>query len=205
MQNPELYPGCVEHRGFFMTKRISVYIDGANFYGGICSINKKYTDTKFDFEKYIKHLVGKNILVRVYYYNAFVKKKINLKIWNKQRELFNRLSKIKKCKVTLCTKKPRLNILGEEYHIIKGDDICLALDMQGDAYENKYDKAILISSDGDFTPLIERVKKLNKEVCVCYFENCVSDALLNVADEIKLINKKIIKNFFYLVSKTTFE
>ncbi len=180
-----------------MVIRICVYIDGANFYGGMCSINPRYTDTKFDFENYLRYLVGKNKLVKIYYYNAFVKKRINSKIWNKQRRLFWRLNRIKKCKVTLCTKKSRLNLLGEEYHAIKGDDINLALDMQGDAYENKYDQAILISSDGDFIPLIKKVKKLNKEIEVCYFEDCVSKQLLREAHNLRLINKKILRKFFF--------
>ena len=64
-----------------MAKRISVYIDGANFYGGLTSINKRFSDTKFDFESYIKYLIGKESLVRISYYNALVKKKINEKIW----------------------------------------------------------------------------------------------------------------------------
>ena len=180
---------------------ICVYIDGANFYGGICSINPRYTDTKFDFENYIRYLVGKNKLAQIYYYNAFVKKRINLKVWDKQRGLFWRLSKIKKCKVTLCTKKSRLNFLGEEYHTIKGDDICLALDMLGDGYEDKYDKAILISSDCDFAQLVKKVKKLKKEIEVCYFKDCVSKQLLKEADKTNLINKKIVKKFFFIEKK----
>jgi predicted nucleic acid-binding protein len=55
-----------------MIKRICTYIDRANFYGGLTSINKKFTDTKFDFEKYITNLVGPEELVQVYYYNAIV-------------------------------------------------------------------------------------------------------------------------------------
>ena len=183
-------------------KRICVYIDGANFYGGISSINPKYTDTKFDFERYIKNIVGKNQIVKIYYYNALVKKSVNFKIWNKQRELFSRLHRIKNFKVTLCTKKSRLNILGEEYHTIKGDDICLALDMQGDAYENKYDKAILISSDGYFVPLVKNARKLNKEVEICYFRDCVAKELLKEANKNNLINKKIVKKFFFMKNKT---
>ena len=179
-----------------MVKRISVYIDGANFYGGLNSINSKYTDAKFDFQNYIKYLVGDDNLVKIYYYNAFVKKIINPIIWNKQKRLFYRLSKIKNCIVTLCTKKQRIGDGGEEHFVIKGDDISLALNMQGDAYENKYDKAILISSDGDFVPLVEKVKRLGKEIDICYFENCVSADLLKIPNKSILINKKIVKKFF---------
>lgn len=180
-----------------MVKRICVYIDGANFYGGLTSIDKKYTDNRFDFERYIGDLVGNNILVKIYYYNAFVRKKVNGNIWRKQKKFFDRLHEIPKCKVGLCTRKSRLNTLGEEYHTIKGDDIFLALDMIEDCYNDKFDKAILISGDGDFIELVNRVKAKGKEVDVCYFEKCISGSLLRCVDKTKLINKKIIKKFFW--------
>lgn len=184
-----------------MLKRVSVYIDGANFYGGLTSINKKYSDLNFDFEKYIKNLCKKDKLIKINYYNAHIKKKINNKIWNKQKKLFDRLNKIPKCKVTLCTRKSRLNILGEEFHTIKGDDIHLALDMIEDCYNNKFNKVILISGDGDFIELLKRVKRKNKEIGVCYFKNCCSKALLNQANKINLINKKTTNKFFYRKNK----
>ena len=184
-----------------MAKRISVYIDGANFYGGLTSINKRFTDTKFDFENYVGHLTGKESLVRINYYNALVKKKINEKIWKKQGDFFDRLRKIPKCKVTLCTRKSRLNILGEEYHTIKGDDIALALDMIEDCYNNKFDKAIFISGDGDFADLLHRIKKKGKEIEICYFEGCVAGILLKKADSKRLIDKKVANRFFWREKK----
>jgi len=180
-----------------MGKRVSIYIDGANFYGGLTSLNKNFSDLNFDFKNYIRYLCKQDKLVKIYYYNAHVKKKINDKIWAKQKKLFDRLHKIPKCKVSLCTRKSRLSILGEEYHTIKGDDIYLALDMIEDCYNNKFDKAILISGDGDFTELLKRVKKKEKEVEVCYFKNCSSKILLNQANKIHLINKKITNKFFW--------
>jgi len=180
-----------------MVKRFCVYIDGANFYGGLTSLNKNFSDLNFDFEKYTKYLCKQDKIVRVYYYNALVKKKINEKIWEKQNKLFDRLRKLNKFWVKLCTRKSRLDILGEEYYTIKGDDIYLALDMIEDCYNNKFDKAILISGDGDFTELLKRVKRKEKEVEVCYFNNCVSGVLLNQADKTRLINRKIANKFFY--------
>ena len=193
-----MYPGCVEHPGLFiMRKRICVYIDGANFYGGLTSINKNYSDLNFDFERYARDLCGEGDLIKVYYYNAFVRKKVNLKVWEKQKNLFDRLQKILKIKVSLCTRKSRINILGGEYYTIKGDDICLALDMIEDCYNDVYDKCILISGDGDFVELLERIKRKRKEIEICYFQKCVSKLLLKKADKISLINKKIVNKFFY--------
>jgi len=79
----------------------------------------------------------------------------------KQSDFFDRLRKIPKCKVTLCTRKSRLNILGEEYHTIKGDDISLALDMIEDCYNNRFDKAIFISGDGVLLTGQKRDRQLN--------------------------------------------
>jgi uncharacterized LabA/DUF88 family protein len=186
-----------------MEKKICVYIDGANFYGGLTSINKRFSDTRFDFKRYIDHLVGSDKLVKIYYYNALVKKKINEKIWKKQIDFFNRLRKIPKCRVSLCTRKSRLNILGEEYHTIKGDDIFLALDMIEDCYNNKFDKVILISGDGDFTELLKRIKKKEKEIEICYFDKCISGILLKKADNIRVINRKIANKFFWRGENTS--
>lgn len=179
-----------------MVKRVCVYIDGANFYGGLTSLNPKFSDLNFDFEKYIKFLCGKNTLVRVYYYNAFVKKSVNCKTWDKQNKLFSRLNKIDKFWVKLCTRKSKLNILGEEYYTIKGDDIFLALDMIEDCYNDKFDRCILISGDGDFLELLKRINNKGKDIEVCYFQKCVSGSLLKLADKIHLINKKITNRFF---------
>ena len=184
-----------------MKQKVCVYIDGANFYGGLTSINKKYTDEKFDFERYIIRLVKECSLVKIYYYNASLKQHLNKEPFRRQQVLFSRLRKIKNCKVILCKRKPRVDIEGEEYHVIKGDDVYLTLDMIGDAYENVYDKAILMSSDGDFTPLVKRVRKLGKDVNICYFKDCVSGELLKASSNNYLINKKIVKKFFFVNKK----
>lgn len=184
-----------------MTKRICVYIDGANFYGGLTSLNRNFSDLNFDFKNYINYLCNQDELVQIYYYNAHIKKKMNNKIWFKQKKLFDRLHRIPKCKVSLCTRKSRLNILGEEYYTIKGDDIYLALDMIEDCYNDKFDRAILMSGDGDFTELLKRIKRKGKEIEVCYFKNCSSKVLLNQASKIYLINKKITNKFFWREKK----
>lgn len=71
-----------------MVRRVCIYIDGANFYGGLTSINKRFTDTKFDFESYIKSILGEDKLVKVNYYNAWIKKNINEKVLAKAKRFF---------------------------------------------------------------------------------------------------------------------
>jgi len=124
---------------FFTMERISIYIDGANFYGGLRSINEKYTDIKFDFEQYILEITKKRNLVSIYYYNASLKQNLNPEIFQKQQKLFERLRKIEKFNLVLCKRQKRETKDGGHYFTIKGDDIHLAIDMLRDAYENKFE------------------------------------------------------------------
>jgi len=176
--------------------RVSVYIDGANFYHGIKSINEKYTDTKFDFENFIKKIIKDSILISVYYYNAPLKQELNPIPYKKQQKLLQRLQNTPNFKIVLCKRQKKIDGDGKEYHVIKGDDIHLAIDMLTDAYENKYDKAILISGDGDFAPVVNYIKRKGKNVENYYFEGNLSQALANECKISNLIDKKIVNKFF---------
>ena len=48
-------------------KRISIYFDGANFYYGLKTIDKRYSDIYFDFERFVKEIVGEDQLITIYY------------------------------------------------------------------------------------------------------------------------------------------
>ena len=69
--------------------------------------------------------------------------------------------------------------------------------MQKDAYENKFDIALLFSGDGDFVPLPEYLMEKGKKMEVVYFYNCVSISLLRLCDFKGFhINKNILNKFF---------
>lgn len=180
-----------------MAKRVSIYIDGANFVYGLKSLNEKYSDYHFDFESFFKKVVENNSLIDIFYYNASLKQVVNPRRFKEQQKLLARLRKIEKCKVILCKRQKRFNKDDEEYYTIKGDDINLALDMLNDAWENKYDKAILISGDGDFAPLLKYVKNKNKEVEVISFYEIASKNLINESGKFTIISKKIANKFFW--------
>ena len=181
---------------FNMKKRVSVYIDGANFYGGISNLSNRFVDEKFDFEKYVKKIVGEDDLINVYYYNGYSKKKISSYIWNKQNRLFNRLRKLKKWKVILFRKQECLSDGGKIIFKLKEDDISLAVDSLSDAYDDKFDKMIFVSSDRDFVPLIKKMKNLNKDIGICYFQDCISKSLLNLFEEKNEITKSVVRKYF---------
>ncbi len=184
-----------------MAKRVSIYIDGANFVYGLKTLHPKYSDYHFDFENYIKKIVGKDELVDIYYYNASLKQEVNPRRFKEQQKLLARLRKITKFKIILCKRQKRFGKDNEEYYTIKGDDIYLALDMLNDAWENKYDKAILISGDGDFAQLVRYTKEKKKEVGVISFDKIASRNLTSEADRFVFIDKKTANKFFYREKK----
>lgn len=179
-----------------INKKISIYIDGANFVYGIKTINNRYNDFMFDFEKLAKEICKGNELVKVNYYNASLKRKLNINKWERQQKLFNRLRKVKKFEVILCRRQKKLNNLDEEFYSIKGDDIRLAIDMIMDATKNKYDKAVLISGDGDFAPLVRAIKTLKKEIEIYTFKEVCSNVLIK-KNKFTFIDKKLVNKCFF--------
>ncbi|HDL02212.1 MAG TPA: NYN domain-containing protein [Candidatus Pacearchaeota archaeon] len=182
-----------------MVKRISIYIDGANFFHGLKIVNKNYSDLCFDFERFVRKIVGKDELVNIYYYNAPLKEKFNKWVYWEQVKFFDRLRKIPKLKLILCKRQKRLDGDDNEYYVIKGDDIHLALDMLRDACKDNYDKVVLISGDGDFAPLVKYVKIEGKEVVNYSFDGSGSrDLLKEFSKENRfVINKKTVNKFFW--------
>ena len=61
--------------------------------------------------------------------------------------------------------------------IEKKIDIKIAIDIISLAYENAYDTAVLISGDGDFIPIVKKVKELDKKVEVWAFRYSLANAL----------------------------
>ncbi|OGJ13258.1 hypothetical protein A3K82_01720 [Candidatus Pacearchaeota archaeon RBG_19FT_COMBO_34_9] len=178
-------------------ERISVFIDGENFLYGVKSINSYYTDFNFDFKKYINHLTKARKLINIYYVIAPLKQNLNPSLYTKQQKLLSRLKK-EGINVILCKRTKRDNGDGTQCHKIKEDDIRLALQMQKDAYDNKFDIALLFSGDGDFVPLPEYLAEKGKKMEIAYFEGHTAFTLLRVCNfKASLINKKILNKFFY--------
>jgi uncharacterized LabA/DUF88 family protein len=70
-----------------------------------------------------------------------------------------------------------VKILPNGHYQEKGVDVRLALDCLEGAYEDQYNHLILISGDGDFAPLIEKVKKYHKTVEIWAFRSGISPRL----------------------------
>lgn len=146
--------------------------------------------------KYINKIAKQRKIIDIYYFVAPLKQDLNPQTYSKQQKMLSRLRKSGVI-IILCKRSKRDSEDGKEIHKIKEDDIRLALQMQKDAYHNKFDTALLFSGDGDFAPLPEYIREKGKRMEVIYFENSISIGLLRACEfkGIK-IDKKILNKFF---------
>ena len=170
-------------------ERISIFIDGSNFYFSTAKIGKK-----IKFEKLIKELVGDRELINVFYYVAPLDIKTDEnKYWKHQRFL-EVLSEIPKFKVVLCTLKKLKAKNGSYIYLVKGDDVKLSNNLLMGAVKNLYDTAIVISGDEDFADSIKIVRKeYKKKVGNAYFIKTSSYNLRRTCDFTVKLDKIIDK------------
>lgn len=173
-------------------EKISIYIDGSNFY---FSVKKKFK-CKIDIEKFCRKLIGQGILVDIKYYIAPVDQFSNSKMYAEQQKFFRKLKEVKQLKIIFGRLEKRKQN-GKVYYIEKATDVNLALDLVLDAQANLYDKAFLLSNDGDFSGAVKSViERFNKKIIYVAIGNTktISYHLKNVSSKTKTINKNFIQD-----------
>jgi uncharacterized LabA/DUF88 family protein len=176
-------------------ERIMIFIDGSNLYHITKDLLPDKKPNDFDFEKFIKELVKDRKLVRIYYYNCPLDTSKNFEAYIKQQKFFERLKKIQNFKLVLC-RMQKVLIDGKIVYQVKEDDIHLAVDMVKLAYNDAYNVAILVSSDGDFAPAVKAVQEKGKEIENIGFENRFSYHLKQISDKFRKLNKEEVAQFF---------
>ena len=149
----------------------------------------------FNFDKFIKNIVGDRKLVRTYYYTAPLDINYDAKGYANQQRFFDKINRIQNFKLVLC-RMQKVKIDGKTIYQVKEDDIQLAVDMVKLAYNNAYDTAILVSSDGDFVPAVKAIKEIGKNVENIGFENKFSYHLQHECDKFKKLMKNEVIAFF---------
>jgi len=143
-------------------ERVIVFIDNSNIFKGF----RKY-NIKADYEKLKNFIVRSRELEAIFLYEGAVypmspeKKK-----WYK--ELTIRSGYI----IRTSFDKIASNVATE-----KKVDINIAIDIISLAYENAYDTAVLLSGDGDFVPVVKKVKELNKNMEIWAFRYSLANTL----------------------------
>lgn len=176
------------------TERVAVFIDGSNLHYKLRDLSIRNLIC-FGYGDFSRWLAGTRDLVAKTYYVGVVRAKENDKkgqeLRKNQLRLFNHLS----------SKKQGFHI--ERGYIMhndgafyeKGVDVKLAVDILVGAYENLYDTAILVSSDTDLIPAIEKVRLLGKKVEYIGFSHKPSFGLIKNASESKLLAKSDLEQF----------
>ena len=174
-------------------ERVGIFVDGANFFYGLRSINQRYNDFHFDFEKLFKTLANGRKITGAWYYNAPIKGQPTLN--HDHQKMMSRLESIPNTVVRRCSRQ-NVNPAQQGNYKMKMDDVWLCVDMVHETHTNKFDTIILISGDGDMKPAVEMVKSLGKNVEVVGFTDRLSYSLVNCCNSCKILGKKMIKKHF---------
>jgi uncharacterized LabA/DUF88 family protein len=179
-------------------KKVSIFIDGNNFYHGLkyhYKNNLKAID--FNFNKLIKFLIKDNSLINIFYYNASLDKNENLHKYESQKKFFDKLREIPNMNLILCRLlKRKIRNTNNYYYVLKEDDIHMAVDIVEGACDNLFDIAILVSGDGDFVPAVRAVQKRGKVIENIYFKNSSSRNLKRHCDNSFELTKEILDSCF---------
>ena len=175
-------------------QRVAVFIDGSNFYYKLKSLSTKNI-TYFDYGGLSQWLAKeRDIVAKTYFIGVVRAKGDDMKgqmLRKNQRKLFSHLQSGKQ---GFLIERGYLMKNDGVYHE-KGVDVKMAVDLVVGAYENSYDTAILISSDTDLIPAIEKVRALGKSVEYVGFSHQPSLGLISRSTESRLLSKDDLKPF----------
>jgi len=166
-----------------MAERIQIYIDGGNFYHLVLK-KLKIQESDFNFDQFVRFLAGERLFSNggKRYYTGTVREQMDdpksKESMSRQTQLFTSLKKsgweIKTSKLRKRLEEVTVDrrMIGHEKLLSlglkkiqferwreKGIDVKIATDLIAGAVDNKYDTAIVVSSDGDLVPAIDWVRK----------------------------------------------
>ena len=169
--------------------RVQIFIDGGNFYH-LAHKPLGIQAAGFDFDAFAHFLAGGRMITEQgkRYYIGTVREREgddrSKRAMAKQVQLFNRLKQtawqIKTSKLRERTEKVMIDARVENHQFIldkgvneivlhtfreKGIDVKIAVDLVAGAVDNKYDTAIIVSSDTDLVPMVDWVRfRLKKRI-----------------------------------------
>lgn len=185
-----------------ISEKVGIFIDGSNFYHGASRLLSNHSASsvqvplKYDYNGLIQLLASGRTVTEKTYYVGLVRRdpkrtdaKVEQMVRNQQR-LFALLESAQ-----IHVEQGHLMRYPSNSFHEKGVDVRLAIDLVEGAYENRYDVAILLSSDTDMIPALQRVKKYGKKVEYVGFADRPSFGLQRNADLTKLLTKQEIEKF----------
>ncbi len=210
------------HYIFMVKKRVYAYFDGGNFYH-LCKSN--YGIVKVQYNQMSNQMIQSDSeeLKRIKYFTAPVNQQECPEMYTGQQKFFNKLRvtplldivlgklvsrklnrinikcptcDIQKAEELQCPKCSNKVLLSNTYKTSeKGVDVDLAINLLIDALNDKYDVALLFSSDADFCPAIKYIlKELGKEVIYCGFPFPRTSELIQCCSNTRIITKDAVES-----------
>ena len=143
-------------------ERIIIFIDNSNIFQGF----RKY-DIKVDYEK-LKNVITRNRELQ----DIFLYEGVVYPMSPEKKKWYNGLKKKSGYII-----KASFDKIAPSGAIEKKVDIQIAIDIISLAYENSYDTVVLVSGDGDFIPVVKKIKELDKDVEVWAFRYSMANML----------------------------
>mgnify|MGYP001041479440 CR=1 FL=1 len=177
--------------------RVITYIDGFNLYFGLKSSNwKRYY--WLNLQRLAQNLLKSN--QQLVYTKYFTSRIINPARKQRRQTIYlEALGTLADFSITYghyqhnphtCPKCGYVEAIPNE----KMTDVNIAVEMLGDAYQDRFDTALLISADSDLTAPIEKVRQFfpDKRIVVIFPPNRVSKELKKVASAYLVMGRGVI-------------
>ena len=156
-------------------RRVAIFIDGSNLYHSLEENCGRYD---LNFHAFSKKLAKGRTVFRTYYYNVLQDPERSPQGYQDQQKFLTALYNTPYLEVRLGGAKMR-----GATTVQKGVDIMIATDLLRFAWEDRYDVAVLVSGDSDFSYAVQTVKDMGKHVEVAAFPANLSWELVNVSDD----------------------
>jgi len=158
-------------------QRVAVFVDVQNMFYSAKLLHK----SKLDYGKFLREIVGPRQLIRAIAY-IVQKKDVNQESFHEALERFGYDLKIKEL---------RIQKSADDRTVARGSwDIGMTIDAL--MLADKIDVAILVTGNGDFTPLAETLKQRGVRVELASFERSTSGDLIRACDEYIPIQEHLI-------------
>ncbi len=163
------------HTGSALARRVAIFIDGSNLYHSLEENCGRYD---LNFQAFSQKLAKGRTMFRTYYYNVLQDPERSPQGYQDQQKFLTALHNTPYLEVRLGGSKMR-----GATTVQKGVDIMIATDLLRFAWDDRYDIAVLVSGDGDFSYAVQAVKDMGKHVEVAAFPANLSSELVSVSDD----------------------
>jgi uncharacterized LabA/DUF88 family protein len=154
-------------------EKVCIFIDGGNIFHAANSLN-----IRVDFAKLIRELIGSRHLVQAFYYGATPNTPDQNRFFSKLHHLGIEVKTL-----------PLRQYNATPFE--KGIDVMLVTDMLLYAHQSRYDTALLVSGDKDFTYAIKAIQAIGKTVEVAAFSHAFATELQTTANTTTILDPLI--------------